>query len=313
MKKNVIISLLVLVVLVIFFFPYKQQKTVHIHANYFIAFQQLQKPENWKNWQPNLYNAWKKDSSQVKITKKSKGFSFEAPGIAFNVNTAEGFAFKVDKKNGGKNSTYTYVAIPDNHDGSALILVIKRSNLFESVYNFFSKNLNKSDILYLKNYLEDARLYYGFDIKSTTVTDSNIVVIKKVVAAKNKLNEIAQIQLALKDFIQKHQLKAVQPVIADIRDATADSVRIMIGIPVDKQTVSAGKVKFMHIPEHGKMLTGTYTGKYSGRQRLYVAMKSYLTDHNLATPEDPYEKYLDNKIPVNDTSVVRLQVNFPIY
>jgi effector-binding domain-containing protein len=313
MKKNVIIILLVLVVFVIFFLPFKQQQTINIHTNYFIAFQQLQKPENWKNWQPDLYKAWKKDSSQVKIVKKSKGFSIEAPEITFNVNTAEGFAFKVDKKNGGKNSTYTYVAIPNNRNGSALILVITRSNLFQSACNFFSKNLNKSDIFYLKNYLEDTRLFYGFEIKNITVTDSNVVVMKKVVAAKNKLNEIAQIQLALKDFIQKHQLKEVQPVIADIRDAGHDSIRIMIGIPVDKRSVSAGKVEFMYIPRGGRMLTGIYTGKYGGRQRLYAAMKSYLTDHNLATPEDPYEKYLDNKIPVSDTSMVRLQVNFPIY
>jgi effector-binding domain-containing protein len=102
-------------------------------------------------------------------------------------------------------------------------------------------------------------------------------------------------------------------VIADIRPAGKDSLRMMIGLPVNKPAVSAQNVIFMQLPAHGRMLVGYYTGKYGGRDKLYLAMKTYLTDHHLASPEDPYEKYLDDKIPANDSSLVHLQVNFPIY
>lgn len=313
MKKKVIISLLVLVVLLLCFIPFRQQKTVKINTQYFITFQQLVKPENWKNWQPDLYKAWKKNPSQVHLIKHGWAFQILAPGMIFNIDNAEGFAFTIDKKIDGKNSIYTCIVLPNNLNRTTLITVVKNSSLIKWLYTFLSGNRNTSDIDYLKNYLEDARLYYGFDIRKTTVTDSNVVVIKKVVAAKNKIIEIAGIRSDLQKFIKKHRLKEVQPVIADIRKAGQDSLRIMIGIPVDKQTVSEGHVVFMHLPSHGRMLTGLFTGRYKDREKLYQAMRSYVTDHSLATPEDPYEKYLDNKIPVSDTSFVHLLVNYPIY
>ena len=312
MKKKLILILLVLAVLLCIV-PFQQQKTVKINAQYFITYQQLAKPENWKNWQPGLFKACKKNPAQVQIIKHDKTFTILALEMVFNIDHSAGFAFKVDQKNGGKNSTYTCIVLPDNIHRTTLITVIKSSNLFQRAYAYLSKGQTTTDIDYLKNYLEDARLYYGFDIRKTTVTDSNVVVIKKLVATGDKLIEIAKIELELKEFIKKQGLKEVQPVIADIRKSGPDSVRIMIGLPVDRQTVSAGKVVFMHLPPHGRMLTGLYTGKYGGKQKLYEAMNSYLTDHSLASPEDPYEKYLDNKIPASDTSFVHLQVNFPIY
>lgn len=313
MKKKVVISLLVLVVLSLCFIPFRQQKTVNIQAQYFITLQQLLKPENWQNWQPDVYKAWKKDSTQVKISKSNKIFTITVPGIIFNIDHTGGFALKIDKKINGKNSTYTCIVLPNNLKGTTFIKVVKRSSLVQLLSNYLSKKPTDPDMAALKNYLEDAKLYYGFDIKKTTVTDSNVVVIKKLVAATNRLDEIAEIRLNLQEFIKKNQLKEVQPVIADIRKSGLDSLRLMIGIPIDRQTVSKGKVIFMHLPSHGRMLTGLYTGKYIGREKLYQAMRSYLTDHNFSTPEDPYEKYLDNKIPASDSSFVHLQVNFPIF
>jgi len=171
----------------------------------------------------------------------------------------------------------------------------------------------ENDLNELKVFLEDPRRYYGFDIRRTMVTDSNILVEKRKVLLKNKASEIAQTEQDLKAYIRQQKLKIVQPVIADIRAIGRDSLRLMIGLPINQPTVSSGKIQFMHQPTHGHILTGLYTGRYDGRQKLYLAMKTYIADHNLSSPEDAYEKYLDNKIPVSDTSFVHLQVNFPIF
>lgn len=313
MKKKTFIALLILVLIVAGIIPFKQQKTVSIQAQYFIVLQQLFKPKNWKNWQPELKQAWKKDSSQVKINQTTKASAITAPGITFKITNSSGFASVVNKNLYGKNSTYNFIAIPSSRIGISLVIVNQKINLFRLLYNALFRIKTNTDIHFLKNYLEDARLYYGFDIRKTTVTDSNVVVEKKVIAAEKKGFEIAQIKQELNLFIRQHGLKIVQPVIADIRNAGHGSLRVMIGLPVDRQTVSAGKIEFMHLPPHGRMLTGIYTGRYGGRQKLYLAMKTYISDHNLSSPEDPYEKYLDNKIPESDSSFVHLQVNFPIY
>ncbi|MGI4803122.1 MAG: hypothetical protein ACRYFL_00010 [Janthinobacterium lividum] len=311
MKKILVFITLILAFVLVCFLPFKQQKAVNIKVQYFITLQQLLQPENWKKWQPQVKQAWEKDSAQVKISKRNTVFTIQIPGSAITF-TAHGFDFYVDKNSIWKNSSYRMIAIPVLKDGTAMVHIEQKKTLLNRLFEFFGQKPS-NDIEQLKQYLENTRLYYGFDIRRTTVTDSNIVVEKKTVLLQNKALEIAQTEQDLKDFIRQKDLKIVQPIVADIREAGKDSLRIMIGLPVNKQAISAGKIKFMHLPSHGRMLTGLYYGKYSGRQKLYLAMKTYITDHHLASPEDPYEKYLDNKIPVSDTSFVHLQVNFPIY
>jgi len=313
MKKKTLIILFLIVAVILCLIPIKRQKTIPIQAQYFLVFQQLIKPENWKNWQPNLVQFSKINPAQIKITKVDKGFIISAPQIILNVDNTEGFGFTITKKIGGKNSMEHLIALPNNLNRTTSILQVQKQNIFQLIYHFFDQKNGKSDAFGLKNYMEDARLYYGFDIKKTTVTDSNVVVIKRVVPTQNRLAEIKKIQFELSNFIKKQGLKKVQPVIADIRNVGQDSLRMMVGIPINQQTSSLGKIQFMHLPTHGRMLTGLFTGRYGNRQKLYLAMKNYISDHNLASPEDPYEKYLDNKIPLNDSSLVRLQVNFPIY
>ncbi|MGI4020982.1 MAG: hypothetical protein ACRYFA_05710 [Janthinobacterium lividum] len=315
MKKILVFIVLILAVALVCLIPFKQQKMINIKVQYFIALQQLLQPENWRKWQPEIKQAWEKDSVQVKLTKNKlkKTFTYAAPKILLLVNNEQGFAFNILKDIYGKVNSYTYIAIPKLIDNTANIIVVTRTSIVKLLYEFFINNSTQTDIISLKNYLEDPRQYYGFDIRRTMVTDSNIVVEKKRILVKNKSLEIAQTEQDLKAYIQQQNLKIVQPVIADIRNIGQDSLRLMIGLPINKQTVSGGKIQFMHQPPHGHMLIGFYNGRYGGRQKLYLAMKTYIADHNLSSPEDAYEKYLDNKIPVSDTSWVRLQVNFPIF
>lgn len=300
-----------LIIVLIVLISFKQQKTIHIKVQYFIALQQLLQPENWKKWQPDVKKAFQQDPAEVKISKRNLVFTIQIPGSTINLKP-QGFAFDVDKNSTWKNSRYQLIAVPILKDGTAQITINQKTNLWNRLLDLLGRR-PINDIDQLKAFLEDPRRYYGFDIRRTMVADSNIVVEKKRILIKNKASEIAQTEQDLKAYIQQQNLKVVQPVIADIRNIGQDSLRLMIGLPINKQTVSAGKIQFMHQPPHGHMLTGFYNGKYGGRQKLYLAMKTYIADHNLSSPEDAYEKYLDNKIPVSDTSWVRLQVNFPIF
>ncbi|MGI4805053.1 MAG: hypothetical protein ACRYFL_09800 [Janthinobacterium lividum] len=311
MKKISFLILLLLAFLLICFIPIQQHKTLNINAQFFITMQQLLQPANWEKWQPEVKKAWQKDPVQVKISKHNTVFSIQIPGSIITFS-AQGFTFYVDKNSSWHNSRYQFVMIPVLKDGTAMLTINQKTNLWNRLLDLLSQK-PENDLDQLKAFLEDPRQYYGFDIRRTTVTDSNVVVEKRRVSIQNKALEIAGTEQDLKVYVHQQNLKIVQPIIADIRAIGKDSLRIMIGLPVDKQTVSAGKIEFMHLPSHGRMLTGLYNGKYGGRQKLYLAMKTYIADHNLSSPEDAYEKYLDNKIPVSDTSWVRLQVNFPIF
>lgn len=316
MSKKAIIYLLAAVILTgICFIPFNHRQTVHIQASFLNTFQQTSKPDNWKKWQPELMAAMKQkqNPNAIKIINTTSGFSISAGNTQLNVHKIDGLSYAVDKLIAGKSSSYTFLPIPDTHNDSSLVIVSQKINLIHFLFDTFKSTPAGADMLQLKSYMEDAYRYYGFDIRRGTVIDSNVVVEKRVVAARNKQAAVAQVQQELHAFILQHHLRMVQPIIADIRQSGNDSVRLMIGLPVNERITSVGNIQFMHLPRRGHMLSGIYIGLYSGREKLYSAMRSYMTDYNLASPEDPYEKYLDNKIPASDTSYVHLQVNFPIY
>jgi effector-binding domain-containing protein len=314
MKKKVILLSILIAVCAICFIPFTHQKTILIKASFFNVYLQMAKADNWKKWQPDISAALKKNPTQVKISKHSSGFGISTPNVTLNIKNVDGVVFNTEKTIDGKSIKYSYILLPGSAEGNTIAKTGQKTNLIKLLIGVFDDTDKNHDMDGLKNFMEDSRSYYGFEIKQTMVSDINIIVEKKTVPVKNKISGIIKIRQELDEFIKLNHLKAVQPVIADIRTNDPDSVRIMIGMPINKPVAAASdKIQFMHEPEHGKILIGLYKGRYGDRQKLYTAMKNYITDHYLASPEDPYEKYLDNKIPFSDTAFVNLQVNFPIY
>jgi hypothetical protein len=203
MKKQTYIAFTILILSLVALIPFQHKKTFVIHTSYFITLQQITNPKNWLNWQPELREAVQKDAASTKIVHSGKTFSIKNKQIDYEIDPSAGFSISISKKLLGKNSITTWLVLPENLKGQTFITGFEKTNLIKLFYSYFSGDEYFTDILSLKKYLENDRLYYGFDIRRTTVTDSNVVVIKKTVPAKNKLLEAAKIRADLNTFIKK--------------------------------------------------------------------------------------------------------------
>ena len=183
--------------------------------------------------------------------------------------------------------------------------------MFSWLYEIVTQKQN--DIDALKAYMYNTKAFYGVTIFRGKVIDSNILVQKKIVPVEAKNDEVIKAQQQLRDYIKLHNIRQEQPVMTDIRNVSKDSALVMIGIPIIGRGQTYGDIKFMHLPRNGNMLSAYYKGPYAGRQKVYQALKTYLADRSMASPEVPYEKFLDNKIPLTDTAMVNMQINIPIF
>ena len=309
MKKTVIILPLLLVVFIIGFIPVTTSVGVRVNATYFNLFQQLEVAHNWIKWQPELKRLASKGA--LKVDSSKTGFQIKGGDVVFNVKYDNSNNFSIHEVKNNKEFNYKYAIGPDSSANSAIVLVSFKTNLlgyWRAKYN--GRGINQTAILHLKAFMESTKLYYGFSIERKQTTGKLILVKNEVVCKNNQFTEINKIVKELNDLVVKHQLQVVNAVQMQNTALAADSVRVMVGLPVNKKATVQGNVVYMNMPP-GKILVGTFSGKYKDKQKIYDAMQSYIQDNYLHPLIQPYERFPDNKLPVSDNEIINMQVVIP--
>jgi len=304
------ITFAVLVLLIIAaFIPFQQHASISIRANYFEVCQQLISADNWKRWQPDIRNALA-NSKQDKLSTDGRAFLISIPGQSFKVESMSANTFNVTRTQ--NHMEYHYTVIPEVANNHTTIVVDVKNNAGKWLLSKLDSSGNiLDDLKLLKGFMENAKLYYGFNINEKNVDETYLAIKKETILTRNKYAEIARAAKDVRDFIAQNNLQARQSLAGAYYPKKTDSVQILIGIPVTKQLNSNGDITFMHMPG-GKWLVGDYKGKYSGRQQLYNAMEKYMQDHSLLKQIAPFERYLDNKPPASDDDIINMQVNYPV-
>ena len=311
MKKKVILFSILSVIVSLFFVPFTQQKTDLIKASFFNTYQQLAKADNWKKWRTDLRGPYLSDSTKISCKQDLNKFILSYSDITLLVNTVNGYTFNIEENN---SNDYSYTVIPEKTQYVTSIIVTEKTNCLKHLFDLITKKpYSETHIADFKNFMEDPDLYYGFKIIKKKVTDTSIVVLRKAVLAKNKFNEAAKTLISLKQFIDSEGLKQTQPLIAQFFPKTNDSMQVNIGLPINKKVITSNPIIFMEMPPGESLYTVKFHGKFAERIKVYAAVRQYFNDRNLAMPVLPFETYLDNKLPENDSDIVNIQINFTTF
>ncbi|MDN3550457.1 GyrI-like domain-containing protein [Mucilaginibacter aquaedulcis] len=284
MKKAIIVFILFII---IGFIPFQQHNSVDIKSNYFDVCQQLA------------------GGNQTKTPKFNPGKDFNITAISANVFSAATIC-------GPMSYNCFYTVAPGIKNNYAIIAIDAPTNVFKWLISQVQPSVKPDAlVLNLKAFMENARIYYGFNIIEKDVAENYIAVKKETVPIQNKFPEINRAVKDLNSFIAQNNAKAIHPLSCSYYPHQADSVQVLVGIPVNKQIQPTANITCMRMPG-GKMLVGDFNGKYSDRQKLYNAMEKYIQDHSLSKQIAPFERYLDNRIPASDTDSVNMQINYPV-
>ena len=310
MKKLFVLLLLIIVVSAACFIPFTQQKTTLLKLSFLNVYKQLSHPDNWKKWRRDLQNAQITDSSKVAAGGGNGSFTMTGAKKVINVNYV-GTTFNIRESG---NLAYSYFLVPDTIPSLTRITVSETTTAFNYLIDKSrSTPLSATHFSDLVHFLNTDSLYYGAAIFKTKVPESNLIVIRKEVLAKDKFNEASKMFTSLKSYIQLNGIKQMQPVIAQYIPKGKDSTQVNVGFFVDKAIVSTNAVNYMRMPKGGPLYSARFNGEFNRREKVYSALNQYFKDHVFQTAILPFETYLDNKLPKSDTDRINIQVNFTTY
>lgn len=307
MKRCIIVLLLLLAAFAGGFIPVTKSENFKIGVSYYNVYRQFISPENWLKWQPELTT---QNASKIKIDSNKSGFVITTPSLMFGLqNTGLGY-FIVSRTRDHTTYNYNVLLTPENTTNKTLGLITRKTNVFGWIKSFITNDVDQSSIAGLKKYMEDTRLYYGFLIKKER-TPAKLIAVKKGTFVNSGLLRGGNTMLnQLNVFISKNNLNIVAHVQMQYVSIKKDSTQIMLGFPVDKKIIPANGFAFMTMPK-GRILVGYFRDRYKNRDKLYDAMRQYMTDNYIRPLIQPFERFDNNKLPANDSEVVNMQLVIP--
>lgn len=308
MNKKVLFLPLILILVGILFIPISEQKTIRIKAPYFNVYQRLSKGLYWKDLNKEIDN-----SQEITTNQQVDGFEIKANNYFYKVKI-KGYNFSVNISKGNQSTAFNYLLVPQKSTDSTFILNIKKTNLIAFIIAKIGLRSDlPNNIDDFKAYMETPKRYYGFEITKRKVTDTCILVLKRLVLTKNKFLEAKKSYEIIKKYISKENLLQTQPLMAQFINKQNDSSEINIGIPINKETNPKNQIRFLRMPKTGNLYTLYFKGKFKDREKAYSAIQSFYNDQNLAMPILPFEIYLENKLPNSDDEEVKIELKCSTY
>jgi effector-binding domain-containing protein len=315
MIKRVILLLLILGLSAIFFIPVNQQKTISINAPFLNVYDQLSNSSSWEKWLPDLKEIRAADSNKISIRRDSNLFVINYPGSKLEVKT-KGNLFAINEVNNNGSAAYSYSVLPDKLQKSTTLIV----NTDISLARYFITGLrpvtfSDTHVYDFKKFMETDSLYYGYKIFRIRVPDTNLITVRKIVLSANKFSEASKMFNTLMQYKKTNGIKQVQPLIAQFIAKGNDSTRLTVGLFIDREVKPDKKsgIFFERMPARGVFYVAKFNGQFSKRGKVYAELRHYFADHSYQLVLLPFETYVDNKLPANDTDRVNIQVNFATY
>lgn len=313
MKKGVIVVLVIIVLSIISFFPVTQNSTINVSATFDNTVRQLMHIENWKNWFPEMKKAYKTNPVDYSIKKNSlqKIDTITIPGEKFIIHALTPMSYKVNTISGKLENNFSFTVFPGETKNKMKIYLENKSPLI-----FKLLGLNKAGenaLTSFKSYMETTEEFYGFDIKMSEIRDP--IIASRVIKIKEE-DIFSKIKISLLDlmhYINANSLIKTGHISISYIPLQGDSLQLTVGIPVNKLAEPNDGINCLSLPAGGRVLVGNYEGKFSDRRKIYNAMTKYLTDHTLSIPAESFERYLNDSIPISDSSEIRMELNYPVY
>ena len=312
MKKVLFVALLLIICIVVCLFPVTQKHSLTISANFENTGTQVIHINNWKNWYPEIKNVYQKNPSDYHLIENpsSNTDTILIPGKKIAIYPIAPMSYSISEisKNAVKN--FSFSIYPSDVPHKMNLYIVQRKPFITTI---FDKD-NKDNPLYaLKNYLEDPKELYGYNIEISEIRDPTIASTLLNIADKDVFIKIARAVSILTHYIQQKNLIKTGHISVSYIPKGKDSLQLTVGISVNGSADSTNNVKCLSLPAKGRVLVGTYSGKFSERNKIYQAMTRYLSDHTLSIPAQSFERYLNDSLPTSDSSEINIELDYPIY
>src|SRR5579862_355696 len=166
-RKFVLISLVILIALFCFFLfgpvAFGIKKQITISGSIITVSRQVTELKNWPHWNEALK---KQDSSLATLSGQNKSL-LRYQDLEFAVLKDNPADITVKESSGNRKIYHSIFVFPDTNSALTHVVWIENLPLFSWMKEkMHSSGIVEKNLANLKNYIEDPKEYYGFDIRA---------------------------------------------------------------------------------------------------------------------------------------------------
>ena len=290
MKKlfPALIALAIVFLIVSFFIPVHQLRTMSIENSLQNTVTALRQPSRWRSL----------DSGKNTHITEIRYMLYRISELTKN----------------GDSTTFELAIGPDDpkhKPNGAAVSWLRSTPLFYKLFGFLEKpTFDTRTIEELRSYLQDNTRFYGYPMTTQRLVDSIFLTKKQDLPARDLFKTLPGMLKALEDYAHTHSCRVIAKNIS-IAPLNHDSISIMAGLNIDKAIPGDDTYNCRELPSTLGLLVGRYEGRFSDRAGIYAAMERYLIDHALAKRGVPYERY-SSPLPDSDSAIIKIDLIYPV-
>ncbi len=268
------------------------------------AYRTLSSNERWKNW-------WidKKASAINKFVYKSDEYSLLT-------TYSYGALINIQHKNETINSNIQLLEL--GFDSIAIewkFSINASANPFKRISDYRNAVMlkeNSKDILHqFKNFIQKDSNVYGIPIQLSSIEHINMITTKTVFTDNPSTDEIYNYINFLKQFAATNKMKQDYYPMMNITKNNDTSYRLMVALPVDKETSFTGIVHSV-VMVKGNFMVTQIKGGYGTINNALNEMQLYFADYEKTSMAIPFQYIVTDRINEPDTTKWVTQIYAPV-
>jgi hypothetical protein len=291
--KWIVIGLGLLVALVFLVMPFQKELVVKVPLpieRVMMEFEMMEKVDQWYT------------------PKKLAGYTL-------SIEKANPFEFIFVNTKADKTTPLHIVVSPDTTD-SKLTKIVYRYE--QSRLPIPGDDLAASVAVSLTNLgemLKTTTYVYGYNILTTTVTDSSFLFQSKVVPKVNESAETKQIFDELIAYAEKRNAGYNGVRIFYTQRVSNEEVALFASVGVANYTPTGPdeKIQYKMMPYGKKLLILDYEGSYGKSKELFSVLEDYKRYNTMVSMAIPFIKYMSPGYGFTDSQVVKTRISYPVF
>lgn len=285
-----------------------RHKQITINASVPVIHREISSLDKIARWYLPFASA---DTNSNKINKQGR---LEYENTILNLSSVIGYSAGYQVSENNKKENIFFDILPDTAHTSKVILSY-RNSYWNEVFNKSIISNAKKSLESLKDYVEDAKKMYGYEVEVTSVTDTAFLFSSKIVSTQNKKTAFKDLYQSLIKF-------------AEVKDLGYNGVRIFYMLPYGKDSIHlftsigitntanapmTGPFILKRMPYMGRLLMTFYQGSFGNVISSLDVLARFKSDNEMNSMAIPFIKLITEGIQFEDSQVIQANALYPVY
>lgn len=252
------------------------------------------------------------DTSSIQITGNNK-LAINNDSLVITSLKGLSATYLINDGKTSKEIGFDIIADTANH---TKVTLSYRSTLWNKLTGNSSiiTNAEKS-LLHLKDYFEDTKKMYGYEMEVIELTDTTFLFTSKVVANNAKKAALKNTYELLIKHAQEKNMNFNGTRIFYTSPFGDDSTHLFLGVGINNTYNASftGDYTLKKMPYKGHLLSAFYQGSFGNLNKVLDAMERFKADNVMTSMAIPFVKLLTENVDFDDSQVIQARAYYPVF